>query len=81
MQTWRVLTGDVREKLAELPDGSVQCCVTSPPYWRLRDYGHAGQLGAERTPDAYVAALVSVFADVRRVLSRRSMDGHSSAVN
>lgn len=59
---WRVLVGDVREKLAELPDASVQCCVTSPPYWGLRDYGHAGQLGLEKTPDAYVAAMAPLFA-------------------
>ena len=123
--TWRVLVGDVRERLAELPAQSVQCCVTSPPYWRLRDYGTAtweggeatcdhvemaigmsdkntlgpcgtlptsnaanvgkvrqyamncrkcgarrmdSQLGLEPTPDAYVAALVAVFREVRRVL-------------
>jgi DNA modification methylase len=65
---WRVLIGDVREKLAEMPDASVQTCVTSPPYWGLRDYGHAGQLGLEKTPDAYVAAMVWVFSEVRRVL-------------
>jgi DNA modification methylase len=67
--TWRVLVGDVREKLAELPSGSVQCCVTSPPYWGLRDYGHAGQIGLESTPEAFVAAMVEVFSDVRRVLA------------
>jgi DNA modification methylase len=66
--TWRVLVGDVRERLADLADGSVQCCVTSPPYWGLRDYGVAGQLGLEPTPDAYVAAMVDVFAGVWRVL-------------
>lgn len=68
MTTWRVLTGDVRETLATVPDASVQCCVTSPPYWGLRDYGHEGQLGLEPTPDAYVANMVQVFRDVRRVL-------------
>jgi DNA modification methylase len=46
----------------------VQTCVTSPPYWGLRDYGHAGQIGIEATPEAYVAALVDVFRAVRRVL-------------
>lgn len=127
---WRILTGDVREKLAEIPAGSVQCCVTSPPYWGLRDYGTATweggdfacdhlrpapggfassglsagfnngltpetiadkvndrrqqfrgtcakcgatsvdrQIGLEATPDLYVAALVEVFAAVRRVLA------------
>ena len=67
-QTWHLLTGDVRERLAELPDASVQCCVTSPPYWGLRDYGIDGQLGLEPTPDAYVASMVAVFREVRRVL-------------
>jgi DNA modification methylase len=67
-QTWHFLTGDVRERLTELPDASVQCCVTSPPYWGLRDYGIDGQLGLEPTPDAYVQSMVEVFRDVRRVL-------------
>ena len=60
--------GDCREVLATVPDGSVHCCVTSPPYWGLRDYGVAGQLGLERSPDEYVARLVEVFREVRRVL-------------
>lgn len=68
MTTWQVLVGDVRERLAELPDGSVQCCVTSPPYWGLRDYGVAGQIGLNQTPDDYVRVLVEVFREVRRVL-------------
>jgi len=51
-----------------LVDGCVQCVVTSPPYWSLRDYGHAGQIGLEGSPDAYVSTLVAVFAEVRRVL-------------
>jgi DNA modification methylase len=66
--TWRILLGDVRARLADLPVGSVQTCVTSPPYFGLRDYGHDGQIGLEATPDAYVAALVETFAAVRRVL-------------
>ena len=60
--------GDAREALRALPDGSVNCCVTSPPYWGLRDYGVEGQLGLERTPDEYVAKMVEVFREVRRVL-------------
>jgi DNA modification methylase len=48
--------------------GVVQCCVTSPPYWGLRDYGSEGQLGLERTPEEYVAEMVQVFREVRRVL-------------
>ncbi len=64
----RILVGDVREKLAELPDASVHCVVTSPPYFGLRDYGMAGQIGLEETPAAFVAAMVGVFREVRRVL-------------
>lgn len=64
----RIITGDCIETLRTLPDGAAQCCVTSPPYYGLRDYGHAGQIGLEETPDAYVARLVDVFREVRRVL-------------
>ena len=60
--------GDCRELLAQLPEGCVQTCVTSPPYWGLRDYGVDGQIGLESTPDAYVEALVEVFRGVRRAL-------------
>jgi DNA modification methylase len=63
-----ILVGDCRTRLAELPDQSVQMCVTSPPYFGLRDYGHDGQIGLEQTPDAFVAELVSVFRAVKRVL-------------
>lgn len=64
----RILIGDCLEVLRGLPDGMAQACVTSPPYYGLRDYGHAGQIGLEVTPDAYVARLVDVFREVRRVL-------------
>jgi len=60
--------GDVLEELRELPDESVQCCVTSPPYWGLRDYGHEGQIGLEKTPELYVQKMVEVFREVKRVL-------------
>jgi DNA modification methylase len=63
-----ILVGDVRQRLSDIVDGSVQCCVTSPPYWGLRDYGNGGQIGLEQTPDGYVAELVAVFREVRRVL-------------
>jgi DNA modification methylase len=66
--TVRILIGDCRERLAELPDASVHCCVTSPPYFGLRDYGVAGQMGLEPTPDEFVAGMVDVFREVRRVL-------------
>jgi DNA modification methylase len=66
--TVRVLTGDCRTLLASLDAGSVQTCVTIPPYFGLRDYGVSGQIGLEATPDAFVAELVVVFREVRRVL-------------
>jgi DNA modification methylase len=66
--TIRLLCGDALEQLRLLADESVQCCITSPPYWGLRDYGIAGQLGLERTPEEYVEKLVEVFREVRRVL-------------
>jgi DNA modification methylase len=66
--SWRIIEGDCRDRLAELPAGSVQTCVTSPPYFGLRDYGHDGQIGLEPTPDEFVTALVGVFREVRRVL-------------
>lgn len=78
-QTVRLYHGDVCEVLARLPAGSVHCCITSPPYWGLRDYGVAGQLGAEPSPDCgtrgqaqcggcYVCAMVGVFRAVGKVL-------------
>jgi DNA modification methylase len=60
--------GDCLEVLRTMADESVQCCVTSPPYWGLRDYGHDGQIGLEPTPAAYVGRMVEVFREVRRVL-------------
>ena len=68
MKAFELLQGDCLQQLATLPASSVQCCVTSPPYWGLRDYGTAGQLGLEATPDEYVANMVAVFRAVRRVL-------------
>jgi DNA modification methylase len=62
--------GDSREAMKSLPDESVHCCVTSPPYWGLRDYGVAGQLGLEKTPEEYVAKMVTVFREVWRVLRK-----------
>jgi DNA modification methylase len=66
--TWTLLQGDALEQLKTLPGESIHCCVTSPPYWGLRDYGVDGQLGLESTPDEYVAKMVEVFREVRRVL-------------
>lgn len=64
----RIITGDCIERLREMDAGIVHTCVTSPPYFGLRDYGHDGQIGLEPTPDAFVAKLVEVFREVRRVL-------------
>lgn len=64
----RILVGDCRERLRDLADASVNCCVTSPPYFGLRDYGVEGQMGLEPTPDEFVAGMVEVFREVRRVL-------------
>tara|TARA_R100000808_G_scaffold6400_1_gene19027 strand:+ start:3131 stop:3958 length:828 start_codon:yes stop_codon:yes gene_type:complete len=63
-----LLIGDVREKLKELDDRFVQCCVTSPPYWGLRNYQEKKQLGLEETPEEYVENMVKVFREVKRVL-------------
>ena len=64
----RILQGDVIERLRELTAGSVHCVVTSPPYWGLRDYGVAGQIGLEATFDQWLGRMVEVFAEVKRVL-------------
>lgn len=66
----QILQGDALEMLKTLPSESVHCCVTSPPYFGLRDYGAAGQVGVERTPDEYVTRLVEIFREVRRVLRK-----------
>ena len=64
----RIWLGDAVECLQAMPAGIAQTCVTSPPYWGLRDYGADGQIGLEDSPDAYVARIVEVFRSVRRVL-------------
>jgi DNA modification methylase len=64
----RIIIGDAFEQLALLPSESVHCVVTSPPYWGLRDYGIAGQLGMERTLGEHLSSIVEVFREVRRVL-------------
>ncbi len=60
--------GDCIDEMDWIPNRSVQCCVTSPPYFGLRDYGHDGQIGLEDSPDAYVKKMVDVFREVHRVL-------------
>jgi len=63
-----IICGDCRDKLKELEPESVQMCVTSPPYWGLRDYGHDDQLGLEETPEEFTANMVEVFRQVKRVM-------------
>lgn len=64
----QILQGDVIARLRDLPDESVHCVVTSPPYWGLRDYGVEGQIGMEPTPQEFVSRMAGVFEEVRRVL-------------
>lgn len=64
------ILGDALTELQKLPDGIVNTCITSPPYWGLRDYGVEGQLGLEATPEVYVARMVALFREVRRVLRK-----------
>jgi len=64
-----LLVGDALTKLKELPDKSVRCCITSPPYWGLRDYGISEQIGAEPDLNEFLDKLVEVFREVRRVLT------------
>lgn len=63
-----IMIGDCLQSLRELPGNSIQTCITSPPYFGLRDYGANGQIGLEETPVEYIGKLVAVFAEVRRVL-------------
>jgi DNA modification methylase len=64
----KIFQGDCIEQAKNIPDGVVNTCITSPPYFGLRDYGVEGQIGLEETPDAYVKRLVDVFREVHRVL-------------
>lgn len=64
----KLLQGDVLEQLRTLPDKCIHMCVTSPPYWALRDYGIEGQLGLEKTPEEYINKMVEIFHEVKRVL-------------
>jgi len=68
MSDVQILNGDCREILPALPEKSVHCCVTSPPYFGLRDYGVEGQIGLEKTPRQFIREMVKVFREVRRVL-------------
>lgn len=68
--TVSILIGDVRDRLREMPADSVDCVVTSPPYWGLRDYGVAGQIGLEPTLGEHLEVMVEVFREMRRVLKQ-----------
>ncbi len=63
-----VLNGDTRNLIKEIPDNTIQCAITSPPYWGVRDYGIEKQIGAETDLNDYILNLVSIFSEVRRVL-------------
>lgn len=64
----KIYLGDSLTTLKTFPDACINCCITSPPYWGLRDYGHDGQMGNEETPDEYVSKMVELFREVKRVL-------------
>ena len=64
-----IINGNSLEVLKSLPDNSIDCCVTSPPYYALRDYGCDGQIGLEETPEKYIESLCDVFSEVRRLLT------------
>ena len=70
MSDLQIINGDSLTVLPTLAAESVQCCVTSPPYWGLRDYEHPAQIGAEASPEIYVENLVKIFGEVRRVLRK-----------
>ena len=67
--TNRIITADAKDGLKQIESKSIDCCVTSPPYYGLRDYGIEGQIGLEESPDIYIEKLVEVFREVRRVLA------------
>jgi len=66
----KIICADILVALRTLPDNSVNCCVTSPPYYGLRDYGHDDQIGLEKSPELYVDRMVDIFSEVHRVLKR-----------
>ena len=64
MRRQDIIRGNCTNVLAGMEDNSIDCCVTSPPYWGLRDYGTVDQLGLEKTPEEYVENMVKVFSEV-----------------
>lgn len=69
MTSYSVITGDCLTTLKNMPDETINCCVTSPPYFGLRDYGHDGQIGLEESPEKFVEKMIEVFREVKRVLT------------
>lgn len=70
METNKIYQGDSLEVLKTLPDESIDCCVSSPPYWGLRDYGIGGQIGLEKTPEEYVNNIVNIYREIKRILKK-----------
>lgn len=68
--SWEIRQGDALALLREMPDASVRCCVTSPPYWSHRVYGSSSEIGGEATPSEYVERLSGVLMEARRVLTK-----------
>ena len=68
LNKYKIIEGPCLETLKKLEDQTIQCCVTSPPYWGLRDYGHEEQVGGEESPEDFINNLVDIFAEVHRVL-------------
>lgn len=69
-ETGKVYQADCLQAMRELPDSCIQCCITSPPYWGLRDYGVVGQLGLEKTPEEHIEKIIEIFHEVKRVLRK-----------
>ena len=69
-QADKIYCGDAFETLKTFPDESVNCCITSPPYYGLRDYGVDGQIGNETTPEEYIYNLIKVFDEIKRILKK-----------
>lgn len=70
MEINKIICGDAAEVLRRLPDNSIQCCITSPPYYGLRDYGVRGQVGVEKSLECYMSKLMVIFTEVKRVLKK-----------
>jgi DNA modification methylase len=68
MEVNKIIEGNALQMLKTLPDKSIDCCITSPPYWGLRDYGHDEQLGNEKTFKEFIDNLCNIFDEIKRVL-------------